>query len=125
MDLLRARFIVESLSAGICPVSGLELPDGDSCASEEVQEALTTILAHCSIASTDETVYARKQGEKLEKARRRNLTKERYSKQGMPWTKQEEAYLLSLHRTGMPIYRIASIMHRSPNAISARLKKQK
>ena len=51
MDDLMARTMVENLSVGIDPITGKLLSQDDSCANELVQEAIRTVLDHCSIDS--------------------------------------------------------------------------
>ena len=50
-DDLMARTVVENLSIGINPLTGRALPPSDCCANEVVQEALKTVLEHCSLES--------------------------------------------------------------------------
>ena len=49
-----ARTIIETLAKGINPLTGWILSENDSCAQEEIQEALKIVLEHCSIESTAE-----------------------------------------------------------------------
>ena len=123
MDPFLARTMVESLSKGINPVTGRALPKSDICTSEDVQDALIEVLEHCSIESTEQYLVRIKE-EKTEKAearRERNLRQ--YPRGGEPWSKEEEAHMLSLHRSGCNIYQIANILKRTPGAISDRMEK--
>ncbi len=54
MDDMLARTIIETLAKGINPLTGWILSENDSCAQEEIQEALKIVLEHCSIESTAE-----------------------------------------------------------------------
>ena len=123
MDPFLARTMVESLSKGINPITGRALPQNDACANEDVQDALLEVLEHCSIESTEQYLVRIKEEkrEKAEAKRERNIRQ--YPRGGDPWTKEEEAHMLSLHRSGCNIYQIANILKRTPGAISDRIKK--
>ena len=54
-----ARTIIETLAKGINPLTGWILSENDSCAQEEIQEALKIVLEHCSIESTAEYLRTR------------------------------------------------------------------
>ena len=123
MDPFLARTIVENLSKGIDPMTRIALSNGDSCSNEDVQDALLEVLAHCSIESAEQYLF-RIIEEKKEKAQiNRAQNRKRYSRGGEPWTKKEEAQMLSLHRSGCNIYQIANILKRIPGAVSERMKK--
>lgn len=123
MDPFLARAMVESLSKGIDPITGLPLSYRDSCANIEVQDALLEVLVHCSIESTEQYLIRIKE-EKAEKLEiRREQNKKRYPRGGEPWTKKEETHMISLHQAGCNIYKIANILKRTPNAISERMRK--
>lgn len=49
MDDLMARTMVENLSIGINPITGEALSHWDCCSDELVQEALRTVLEHCTL----------------------------------------------------------------------------
>ena len=66
MDPFLARTMVESLSKGFNPVTGLPLSSQDACANEDVQDALLEVLAHCQIESTEQYLIRLKE-EKEEK----------------------------------------------------------
>lgn len=119
MDPFLARTMVESLSKGINPLTGQVLPKHDSCSSETIQDALLEVLVHCSIESTEQYLLRLKE----EKRKQRNQTKQRYPQAGKPWTKSEESQLISFYKAGNSIYQIAHMLHRSPGAISERIKK--
>lgn len=122
MDPMLARTMVESLSKGIDPITGLPLSSRDACANEDVQDALLEVLAHCQIESTEQYLIRIKE-EKEEKAQiRRDRNKKRYPRGGEPWTKEEETRMMSLYRSGCNIYQIANILKRTPGAISNRIK---
>ena len=123
MDPFLARTMVESLSKGINPMTGRALPQNDICANENVQDALLEVLEHCAIESTEQYLVRIKEEkkEKAEAKRERNIRQ--YPRGGEPWSKEEEAHMLSLHRSGCSIYQIANILKRTPGAISDRMKK--
>ena len=123
MDPFLARTMVESLSKGFNPLTGLPLSSRDVCSNEDVQDALIEVLAHCQIESTEQYLIRIKE-EKEEKAQiRRDRNKKRYPRGGEPWTTEEEAHMMSLYRSGYNIYQIANILKRTPGAISDRMKK--
>ena len=123
MDDLLARTMVENLSIGIDPITGKLLRQDDSCANEFVQEAIRTVLDHCTIDSYA-TILERQQKEKKEqKEKSKEERKVRYPNQGKPWTKSEEGTLSVLCREGYYIPHIANILKRSPSAIADKMKK--
>ena len=84
MDDLLARTMVENLSIGIDPITGKLLRQDDSCANEFVQEAIRTVLDHCTIDSYA-TILERQQKEKKEqKEKSKEERKVRYPNQGKP-----------------------------------------
>ena len=119
MDPFLARTMIETLSKGIDPVSGIALPGGDSCSQEEVQDALIEVLEHCSIESTEQ--YCRRMKKNYKQRRIEN--KIQYPRGGTPWESAEETELLSMHKAGKNIYIIANVLQRTPGAIADRLKK--
>lgn len=123
MDPFLARTMVETLSKGINPITGCVLSKNDSCANEEIQDALIEVLDHCTIESTEQFLIRMKeeQAEAHEEKKRTNA--ERYPSSGRPWTDAEEQRLLFLHRSGKNIYQISNILKRTPGAISDRLKR--
>ncbi len=123
MDPFLARTMVESLSKGIDPLSGRVLPLDDSCSNEEVQDALLTVLEHCSIESNEEYLHRLKEEKKAEKRARRETSAKRYPRGGEPWRRDEEKQLINLHHEGATVYTIAAILKRTPQAIEGRLKK--
>lgn len=123
MDDLMARTMVENLSFGIDPVTGKLLSQDDSCANELVQEAIRTVLDHCTIDSYA-TILERQRKEKKEEAeKRKEARKARYPNQGKPWTKREAGMLSVLHQEGYHVPHIANILKRSPSAVADKLKK--
>lgn len=123
MDPFLARTMVETLSKGIDPTTGRALPETDACANDTIQDALLEVLEHCSIESTEQYLFRIKEEkrEKAEEKRERNARL--YPRGGEPWTRQEEARMLSLHRSGRNIYQIANTLKRPPGAIANRIKK--
>ena len=123
MDPFLARTMVESLSKGINPITGRALPQSDVCTHEDVQDALLEVLEHCSIESTEQYLVRIKE-EKLKKAEsKREHNIQKYPRGGAPWSKEEDAHMLSLHRSGCNLYQIANILKRTPCAISERMNK--
>ena len=66
MDPFLARTMVENLSKGIHPLTGLPLSKNDSCTNETVQDALLEVLEHCTIESTEQYLL------RLKEEKRRN-----------------------------------------------------
>ena len=123
MDDLMARTMVENLSIGVDPITGKLLREDDSCANELVQEAIRTVLDHCTIDSYA-TILERQRKEKKELVeQRKEDRKNRYPNQGKPWTKREEGMLSVLCHEGYHIPHIANILKRSPSAIAEKMKK--
>ena len=123
MDPFLARTMVETLSKGINPITGRALDKRDSCANEEIQDALIEVLEHCTIESVEQYMIRLKEEKESEREERKIRNAKRYPRGGEPWTAEEEQDLLSMHRRGKSIYQIASILKRTPGAISDRLKK--
>ena len=123
MDDLMARTMVENLSMGIDPITGKLLRQDDSCANEIVQEAIRTVLDHCTIDSYA-TILERQRKEKEErKEQRKQERKLRYPNQRKPWTQREEGTLSVLCREGYPVPHIANILKRSPSSIADKMRK--
>ena len=97
-----ARTIIETLAKGINPLTGWILSENDSCAQEEIQEALKIVLEHCSIESTAEYL--------------KSLPR-------TAWSQKEERELLRLHQQGNSVKRISLILKRSTGAIESKLRK--
>lgn len=123
MDPFLARTMVESLSKGINPTTGCALPQNDSCANEDVQDALLEVLEHCSIESVEQYLFRMKEEKREDAQAKRERNIKQYPRGVEPWTTEEETRLLSLHRSGCNIYQIANILKRTPGAISDRMKK--
>ena len=98
-----ARTIIETLAKGINPLTGWILSENDSCAQEEIQEALKIVLEHCSIESTAEYLKSLPRNKKAEQ--------------------KEERELLRLHQQGNSVKRISLILKRSTGAIESKLRK--
>lgn len=123
MDPFLARTMVESLSKGINPVTGRALPQNDICANEDVQDALFEVLKHCAIESAEQYLVRLREEKREKSEAKREYNVKRYPRGGEPWTKGEEAHMLSMHRSGCNIYQIANVLKRTPGAISDRMKK--
>lgn len=123
MDPFLARTMVESLSKGINPLTGQLLPQCDSCSNEKIQDALLEVLTRCSIESTEQYLLRLKEERRAQAKVKRAQTKQCYPQAGKPWTKGEESQMISFYKAGYNIYQIAHMLHRSPGAISDRLKK--
>lgn len=65
MDDLMARTMVENLSIGINPLTGRILSPSDCCANEVVQEALKTVLEHCSLELMPLCLHGKEKKKKL------------------------------------------------------------
>ena len=123
MDDLMARTMVENLSIGIDPITGRLLQQDDSCANELVQEAVRTVLDHCTIDSYATILERQRKAKKEQKEKGKEERKVRYPNQGKPWTKSEEGTLSVLGREGYYIPHIANILKRSPSAIADKMRK--
>ena len=123
MDPFLARTMVETLSKGINPVTGRVLNSNDSCANEEIQDALIEVLEHCTIESVEQYMVRMKEERQVAHEEKVARNAQRYPRGGEPWSSAEEQELLSLHRWGKSIYQIAGILNRTPRAIEDRLKK--
>ena len=123
-DDLMARTVVENLSIGINPLTGRALPPSDCCANEVVQEALKTVLEHCSLESYASILERQRKEKEASREARKERRVTRYPNTGQPWTREEEEKLYDLYfRRKNNIWGIADILKRSPGSISARLKK--
>ncbi len=123
MDPFLARTMVETLSKGINPVTGLALPNSDSCANEYIQDALIEVLEHCTIESAEQYTYRLKEEKREKHEERMARIAERHPRAGAPWNKIEEERMLAMHRSGKNIYQISDCLQRTPGAISDRLKR--
>ena len=122
MDPFLARTMIESLSKGIDPLTGRVLPEQDSCAKEDVQEALETVLEHCFIESTEQYLIRIREEKAIAKKERQEEMQLRYPRTKEPWTSREEEQLLSLYERKYNIYKMGDILKRSPGAVAAHLK---
>jgi hypothetical protein len=120
MDQLLARTMVEALSNGLNPLLGTVLPDTDVCANEEIQEALNTVLAACTIES-NAALLKKWHEEKVElAAKAKEQRKKQYACYGNPWTKDDELRVLQLNRD-YSIWYTAKVLGRSPGSIKSKL----
>lgn len=123
MDDLMARTMIENLSIGIHPLTGEVLSKNDACSNEIVQEALRTVLEHCSLESYA-TMLARQRKEKKEtRIQKKEQRLKKYPNQGEPWTNNEDWKLRALYNNGYSVAHIANILKRSPQEIHSHIKK--
>lgn len=126
MDDLMARTMVENLALGIDPLTGKVLSKRDVCSNEMVQDALQTVLKHCTLESYASQLHRermeRKEKERLSKTQRASESVS-FAKEGLPWTYMDERQLEALVAKRYTIEKIAKTMHRSPGAIRSRIKK--
>ncbi|MEG2137088.1 MAG: hypothetical protein RRY64_00375 [Oscillospiraceae bacterium] len=120
MDQLLARTMVETLSKGLNPLIGTVLPDTDICASEEIQEALITVLSACTIESNEALLKRLREEKKEAAAEKKEQRKNQYRSHGNPWTNSEEQRALQLNRN-YNIWYTAKVLGRSPNSIRSKL----
>lgn len=124
MDDLMARTMVENLSIGINPLTGRILSPSDCCANEVVQEALKTVLEHCSLESYASMLARQREEKEAAKLEHKEYRESMYPNAGKAWTREENDILCDLYfRRKKSIRQIAKILKRSPGAISSRLKK--
>ncbi len=97
MDINRAREIVTILSEGIDPTTGEVLSDDNVCNKPEVLRALYTILKH--------TESLKKLPENA----------------GKPWTKEDDALLVELYKSGSSIKELKAKFKRTSGSIRSRL----
>ena len=129
MEDLLARTIVENLSVGINPLTGEAVHDTDCCANELVQEAIRTVLEHCSLESYATLLEKQREEKKRQRAEkreeRRKLCEKRYTNSGRPWSENDDELLVKLYvYQKRNIWQIANIMKRTPGAIASRLRKR-
>ena len=126
MDDLMARTMVENLCLGINPLTGRSLSSKDVCSNALVQDALRTVLEHCTLESYATQAH-RERMERKEKQRNSriegDLKKDSYAKDGLPWTYMDDRQLEDLLARRYSIERIAKTVHRSPGAVKSRMKK--
>ncbi len=123
-DDLIARTMVENLSIGIDPLTGRVLPPSDCCANEVVQEALKTVLEHCSLESYASILERQRKEREAAKKERKEHRAAQYVNSGKAWTKTEDELLYNLYfRRKNNIWQISNILKRTPGSISSRLKK--
>jgi hypothetical protein len=72
IDDLMARTMIENLSIGINPLTGAVLPSSDCCANEVVQEALKSVLDHCSLESYGSILKKQRQEREIAKKAKKN-----------------------------------------------------
>ena len=120
MDELMCRTIVESLAKGLDPINGGVLSDQDICTNNDVQEALQTVLDHCSIESNEQLLKRLKEEREEQRKKRVQENKARYFNQGNPWSTSEVLRLKQLN-VDKNIWHVANILGRSPSAIRSKL----
>lgn len=124
MDDLMARTMVENLSIGINPLTGRILSPSDCCANEVVQEALKTVLEHCSLESYASMLARQREEKEAAKLERKEYRESMYPNAGKAWAREENDILCDLYfRRKKSIRQVAKILKRSSGAISSRLKK--
>ena len=128
MDDLMARTMVENLSIGINPITGEALPHLDCCSDERVQEALRTVLEHCTLESYASILKKQREERKAEKeaARAASAAKRKtmYQNDGKPWTRADDERLKRLYVGSSRSTRyLSQEMQRSPGSITSRLQK--
>lgn len=98
MDITRAREIVAILAEGIDPTTGEVLSDDNVCNKPEVLRAFYTILKHTeSLRDLPENA-------------------------GKPWTKEDDALLMQLYKSGSNIKELKEEFNRTSGSIRSRLK---
>ena len=100
MDITKAKEILSILSEGVDPTTGEVLPDNSVCNKGEVVRALYTVLNCIN-----------------EKKPKKNMPQNA----GKPWTKEDEALLIDLYRSGASKKDICNALQRTVNSIAARL----
>ena len=100
MDIVRAKEIVSALAEGIDPTTGEVLPDDSVYNKGEIVRAMYAVLN-----SLDE------------KKPKKNLPENA----GKPWTKEDEAVLIELYRSGASKKEICKTLQRTVTGIAARL----
>ena len=125
MDDLMARTMVENLALGIDPLTGKLLSKRDVCSNEMVQDALQTVLKHCTLESYASQLHRermeRKEKERLAKIQRASKSVS-YAKEEFPWTYMDDRQLEALVAKRYTVEKIAKKVHRSPEAIQSRMK---
>ena len=105
MELLRAQEILATLADGMDPFSGEFLPPNNIYQQPDVIRALYIALkaldGDCS----------------------KKLQRKLPDNAGTPWSKEQEAVLISYHTQGVPIKEIAIQMQRTNGSIKARMEK--
>lgn len=122
MDPFMARTMIETLCKGIDPLSGYALPASDCCTNSDIQDALQTVLAHCSIESTEQYIIRIKEEKRSESKKKQERIMKQYPNSGTKWTSKEEKRMMMLHNSGYNIYQIANILKRTPSAVSGRMR---
>lgn len=122
MDPFLARTMIESLNRGVNPVTGQVLSHNDSCSNEDIQEALQTVLEHCTIEPVEQYLLRTKEEKQSAREVRAAKNAQRYPRGGEVWSAKEEQEMLTMLRRGKNIYQIANVLKRTPRAISERMK---
>ena len=123
-DDLMARTMVENLSIGIDPLTGRALPPSDCCANEVVQEALKTVLEHCSLESYASILERQRKEKAAAQKEKKERRKAQYPNTGRSWSREESEKLYDLYfQKKNSIWQIANILKRTPGSVSSHLKK--
>lgn len=122
MDPFLARTMIETLREGINPITGQALSQNDSCANEDIQAALQTVLEHCTIAPVEQYGLFAEDDPQTARKKRAQKNAQRYPRGGEVWSAKEEKELLAMLRRGKNIHQIANALKRTPRAISERMK---
>ena len=86
-----------------------------------VQEALKTVLEHCSLESYASLLERQKKAAAIERKKRNAI---QYPNGGVIWTKEDNVLLRNLHLSKeSTIWQIACLLRRTPGAVVTRLKK--
>ena len=126
MDDLMARTMVENLSKGINPFTGLDLPENDICSNVEVQKALQFVLAYCSIDTYEKIARRERRGKAPRRVKTAPWDNQKsgkdYDTDESEWTDAEDKRLYELYRQNLPELLIAKNMDRTPAQIRRRMR---
>ena len=116
------------VAEGVNPITGEALSHWDCCSDELVQEALRTVLEHCTLESYASMLKKQREEREAEKKAAREVSaakrKSMYQNAGKPWTKADDARLKRLYFGTSRSTRYLSLeMQRSPDSITSRLRK--
>ena len=135
MDDLMARTMVENLSIGINPLDGRALSKQDVCSDPVVQEAIKTVLEHCTLdsyATMLEKHYQEKREKEKQKKEERRLARASAKKSvenhrvknACEWTERDDWKLLAFCNNGYDAAYIARIMQYDISVIREKMKKR-